>query len=446
MTITLRAHQRAAVDEMADARRLYLNHDCGTGKTITILAHCAAVPMPTLVLAPKSVMRAAWGGDAQHFPQLRVNFAHGGKSAVASALSTPFDLVVTTFETFRLYAGLFDGKVRRLVVDEASKLKNHKAAVTRAVLPLAQKMERVYLLSGTPAPNGNDEWFAQAACIDPTIFGTNYWRFVSAYFVPKKRTLGNGRTIIERLDQTPEQRERFVARLAPIVRTVKKSECLDLPPVTDIIVNVELSPAERDAYARLEDELRITLADGSTDRIRTEAALTKLRQCVGGGYYHEGRPVEIGSAKLDAAMELLDEVGPNEPVVVWAEYRAEIDRLAHACGGVVLDGRTSGDAASIVARFQRGEIARLICHPQAAGHGITLTRACYAIYFGLSFSRELFEQSRARLDRSGQTRPVTNYILCAGGTIDRVLWKVLTRKGDVSRSTLDAIADSLKLA
>lgn len=444
MTVTLRAHQRAAADEMDAARRLYLNHDCGTGKTITMLAHCARVPMPTLVLAPKTVMETAWGGDAHHFPTLRLVFAHGGKRAIIDALSSPFDIAVTTFETFRIHAPLFAGKVRRLIVDEASKLKNYKSATTRAVCPFAQSLDRVYLLSGTPAPNCPSEWFPQVCAIDPTIFGTNYWRFISRYFVPKKRTLGNGRTIIERLDQTPAQRADFAAKLAPIVRTVKKSDCLDLPPATDVVVRVMLSHEERDAYDRLADDLRITLADGSTDRIKAEATLTKIRQCVGGGYLHEGHPVEIGSSKLDALAELLEEIGPREPVVIWAEYRAEIDRIRHAIGdgAEVLDGRTSHDAASIVRRFQAGEIPRLICHPQAAGHGITLTRACYAIYFGLSFSRELFEQSRARLDRSGQTRPVTNYILCAERTIDHAVWKTIQAKGDVSRAVFEAIADT----
>lgn len=443
MTVTLRAHQKAAVEELDSAKRLYLNHDCGTGKTITMLAHCARVPSITLVLAPKSVMRTAWGGDAGHFPQLRVVFAHGGKRAIQEVLSEEFDVAVTTFETFRVHHALFADRFDRLIVDEASKLKNYKSATTRAVCPFAQKMSRVYLLSGTPAPNCPSEWFPQICCIDPTIFGTNYWRFVSQYFVPRKRTLGNGRTIIERLDQTPQQRERFAARLAPVVRTVRKSDCLDLPPVSDILVRVALSPDEREAYDRLSDELRITLEDGTTDRIKAEATLTKIRQCVGGGYYHDGRYVQVGESKIESALELLEEIGPDEPVVIWAEFRSEIDRLRHAIGKgcEVLDGRTSGEAASIVARFQSGTIPRLICHPQAAGHGITLTRACYAIYFGLSFSRELFEQSRARLDRSGQTRPVTNYILCADNTVDRVVWKTIESKGKVSEAVFKAIAD-----
>jgi SNF2 family DNA or RNA helicase len=127
--------------------------------------------------------------------------------------------------------------------------------------------------------------------------------------------------------------------------------------------------------------------------------------------------------------------------VIWAEYRSEIDRICAAFGGVHLDGRTSHDAERIVADFQAGRTPRLVCHPQAAGHGITLTRACYAIYFSLSFSLELFEQSRARLDRSGQTRPVTNYILCSDETIDRAIWRVIQSKGNVQREVLNAIRE-----
>ena len=439
MTVTLRAHQQAAVNECRTVPRLYLNHDCGTGKTITMLAHCADVPMPTLVLAPKSVMRTAWLGDAKHFPGLRISVAHGGRAAVVAALAKPFDIVVTTFETFRLYHALFAGRVRRLVVDEASKVKNYKSGISKAVVAMSKGVERVYLLSGTPAPNCPSEWFPQACCVSPSIFGDNYWRFIASYFVPHKRTLRDGRQVIDRLDQTPAQRDRFVERLAPYVRTVKKSECLDLPPVSDVVVRVELSPDERRTYATLVEEFRLLHEDGSSSPIKREAALTKLRQAVGGGVYNDGGYVETGRSKIDTLEELLEEIGPDEPVVIWAEYRSEIDRIRTVTGGEVLDGRTSGNAEQIVRRFQAGEIRRLVCHPQAAGHGITLTRACYAIYFSLSFSLELFHQSRARLDRSGQTKPVTNYILCADQTIDRAIWKTIQAKGDVAEAVIDEI-------
>ena len=141
--------------------------------------------------------------------------------------------------------------------------------------------------------------------------------------------------------------------------------------------------------------------------------------------------MDIGRAKLAALEEVLEDIGPTEPVVIWAEYRHEIDRIAKATGGVVIDGRTK-DAAPIVAAFQRGEIPRLICHPQACGHGITLTRACYAVFYSLSFSAELFEQAKGRLDRAGQTRPVTNILLLACDTVDRAIYGALRSKQSVS--------------
>jgi len=439
--LILRKHQRDGVELCAKHKRFYFNDDCGTGKTIMMLSHCAEAPCRTLVLAPKTVMRTAWGGDAAHFPQLRVAFAHGGRKAVDAAVNSDADVLVTTFDHFRLYSGSFTGHVRRLIVDEASKIKNHKSGITRAVVAFSRGMDRVYLLSGTPAPNCPSEWFPQIAAIDPAIFGVNYWAFVNRYFVPKKRTLRDGRQVIDRLDQTPQQRADFAAKLAPVVRTMRKADCIDLPSVSDVVVGVDLSPDERRAYDRIVDDFLITLEDGSTDRIKTEAALIKMRQATGGGCYHENGYVEFGRSKIDALEELLEEIGP-QPVVIWGEFRSEIDRIRAACGdgAEVLDGRTSKDAELIVARFQRGEIPRLVCHPQAAGHGITLTRACYSIFHSLSFSRELFEQARARLDRSGQTKPVTNYILCANDTIDRAIWKTLRSKGDVSRGVIDAIA------
>lgn len=443
-------HQSAILPRLAEQPRLYLNWTMGCGKTIATLAHCGAVPMPTLVLAPRAVMRAAWQEDAKHFPSLRVVVYHGAKRKAIAAGS--FDILITTHETFRRdREHLQTLGIRRLVVDEASKLKSHESKVSAAAFLFSRTVESVLMLSGTPAPNCPSEWWPQVRCLSPSILGESYWSMIGRYFVPQRRKVFKGGReieVIERLDQTDAQRAAFSARIAPHVHSLTKEECLSLPPVTDQVWDVELGPLEWKAYKSATEVLRVQLESGEVHKLKMESLLGKLRQIVGGAMYSPGddgsrRVIELGTAKLDALGEVLDSLGDNEPVVIWAEFTSEIDRIQARYGGEVIDGRTK-DAGELVSRFQRGEIRRLICHPQACGHGITLTRACYAVFYSLSFSLELWEQARARLDRAGQTRPVTNVVLVAEETVDRAMLGALKRKRGVFEAVLSAIRGTTK--
>jgi SNF2 family DNA or RNA helicase len=435
----LYAHQQEGVDLLGRKQRILLKWDCGTGKTITVLAHIAARPLPTLVVAPRTVMHSAWGNDAKHFPDLRIGFYHGGKRA--ALLADPPDVTITTHETFRRDAAKLAGHFDRLVIDESSKLKTFDSAVTKAAVQFARRVREVILLSGTPAPNGAHEYWGQMACIDPSILGASYWRMVGRYFVQhRKRVWANGRErdVLEKLTQTEAQRREFAERIAPYVHVRRKRDCLDLPPVTWQTIMVDLGPAEWQAYRSAENLLKVQLDDG-IETLKAQSLLGKLRQITGGAMYAGGVPASIGSAKLDALAELLDSIGPDEPVVIWAEYTHEIDRIAALTGGRIIDGRTA-DAHAVVAAFQRGEIPRLVCHPQACGHGITLTRACYAVWYSMSFSAEFFEQAAARLDRAGQTRPVTNYILLANDTVDHAIFRAVQGKQNAAAAIMHALS------
>jgi SNF2 family DNA or RNA helicase len=432
------AHQVEKAALFRERRKLLANHDCGVGKTITTLMACAADPMPTLVLAPRAVMESAWLNDAKHFPGVKVGLYHGPKRKLAG-----YDVTVTTHETFRRDAAkLKAAGFQRFVIDESSKIKHHDSGISKAAMAFSRGMKQVILLSGTPAPNTPAEYWPQMYCIDPDILGWSYWGMISRYFVPVRRKVwakGKERDVIERLDQTDEQRARFAARIAPYVDVLKKEQCLTLPPVTDVVRAVELGAEEWKAYKSAEECLRVELESGEVEKLKMESLLGKLRQISGGAVYGaEKQTHHIGTSKLDAMDEVLEEIGPAEPVVLWAEYRSEIDRIAERTRAEIIDGRTK-DAAAIVARFQRGEIPRLVCHPQAAGHGVTLVRACYAIFYSLSFSAELFDQARARLDRAGQTRPVTNIMLLAKGTVDATIYGALRSKKSASAAVVEAI-------
>lgn len=447
MTITPFAHQSQGVDALAKHARYYLAWSMGTGKTFTVLWGVQRLGGRTVVVAPKSVVRTAWANDTAHFPEIRtVIMPTVAKAKRLALIAGPWDILVLNYETLRAHwQDIANQSPARLVLDESSRCKNYKSQTTLACTNIADRCESVWLLSGTPAPNCPSEWIPQMRILSRAVFGPSYWSALNRYFVPVKRRLRDGRQIVERLTQTPEQKIAYVNRLSEFSWSLRKEDCLTLPSKTDQLRDVELSKDESAAYRAAEEDLVLMLKSGEVSAIRREAALIKLRQIVGGNVISEGVPSTLGSSKLDALAELLDEIGPSEPVVIWAEFREEIRRIEAMIrerGETVgrIDGETSDKAGITAAAFQSGAIKRIVCHPASAGHGITLHAASYTVYYSLSFSSEQHEQSRDRIHRVGQTRNCTYVYLLAEDTVDRAMLGVVRRKRTVS----DTMAEMLK--
>lgn len=442
----LMAHQLRAVQIAQRHPRYAFFWEPGAGKTIAILAIVNEDRVKTLVLSPKSILTAAWANDAKHFPRLRVTVCWSTKPAERRRLiAAPADVLVTNYETFRKHAAEFlAAGVRRLVIDESSKVKSPTSQITRAAIEFSDRMDSVYLLSGTPAPNDQTEYWSQCRCVDPAVFGRSFWRFAYEYFSPVKRMIGAKERIIA-WRPLPHKQEDFTAALASRSWSLRKADCLDLPPQVDVIRPVSLSTAEASAYVSMLEDFKVEMRDGSTLSAAAQAVLMKLRQITGGSIYAEGVGREIGQSKIDALADLLDELG-ERPVIIWAEFTSEINRIvallaARGAAVAVIDGSTPLEArTSAIALFQGGGLQYLVCHPAAAGHGVTLTAACYDIFYSHSFSFETYEQARNRIHRTGQTEKVTHYHLIATGTIDERVWWALRHK----RNGHDAIMDLLK--
>lgn len=440
MTLQLFQHQAKAVEVAKERARFAFWWACGSGKTIAMYAICDTIPLKTVVLAPKSILYSAWARDGEHFPNLRVAVLNAKtKDRKGLVLSGEWDMLITNYEMFKRHgADLIQAGVRRLIVDESSKIKSPDSAITRHVWAFADKMQSVYLLSGTPAPNNGTEYYGQLRALGPHVAGRSFYGFEAAYFhrITNKIRVKGGmtRTVTVGHNQSSQQAERLQTLLKQHSWSLRKEDCMDLPAKTDIIVRVDLED-EANAYALAVDELKIETEDGAKP-FKAEASMMKLRQIVNGSVKVAGEPRVVGHSKLDALEELLDELG-TEPVVIWAEFTSDIDAIAGLLErrGVAwdrIDGSTSHRAGDIAAAFQSGQTQILVCHPQAAGHGITLTAASYAVYFSLSFSYEQYEQSRDRIHRAGQTRPCTYYHLIAHGTIDEACLKIVRRKASAA--------------
>lgn len=463
LNVSLMDHQVALVEKTRTRSRFGVGWKPGTGKTIAMLSIIRDRDMPTIILAPRSILYAAWVLDGRKVG-VNVLVYHGDpgrrrqfREKMISIVQNNNPLtIVTTYETFRIDAEhLFRVGFTRLIIDESSKLKNPDSTISKVASSFADGMSEVYILSGTMAPNGPHEYWSQLRTISPALGrppyqntgAPNFWRWANYWLVPIKRKVPV--TVRDRITGNPTRgqkeviagwhvnrtmKEQFEKLLAENIWFLNTEDCVDLPEANDIPVAVELDAAEERAFDAAIDELKVIDDDGDAVSISKEARVQKLRQIVAGfAYLPEDRVVDIGTTKRDAVCDILESIGPAEPAVVWGEFRHEIDGLAEAIAKV--EGRTvekiyggTADIGGIIDRFQRGEINTLVCHPASVGHGATLTAARYAIFASLGWSWELHEQARARIHRTGQRRSVFYYYLLASGTTDKSLLTSLRKK------------------
>lgn len=448
MPIQPMAHQRKAIQYCADHARWGHFLDPGCGKTLALLWAHEANPIRTLVLAPKSVLGTAWKPDAAKIGIDLPIIRHASKGTRKAMIGDRcWSIAATNYEMFKTHREDFwKAGVRRLIIDESSKIRNWNSQITKTSIWFSDQIESVYLLSGTPAPNHAAEYWAQVRCIDRTKSGNSYFGFEARYTVPiKSRVWVNGqpRDVTTGHYQTDAQRDALVKMLATCSWTLRAQDCIDLPAERNIFIPIELG-SERGPYESCEKSLAVEV-ENETFNVNASAALIKLRQITGGSVNLGGSRVSVGSAKLDALNDLLDSLG-SEPVVVVAEFTAEIDSIVQMVKDrsetvATIDGRTSGESAATVAAFQAGQVRVLVIQPQSAAHGVTLTRSRYTVFYSLGFSAELYTQARKRIHRIGQERDCCYYHLLTERTVDHAAYRVCTGKVTASDAIRAMLAD-----
>jgi SNF2 family DNA or RNA helicase len=448
------SHQRHGLS-LGQAGNHAFFYECGTGKTVLALKLIeywrTLGSGPALVVCPLSIIESAWLADGRQFtPRLRtVSLWAKTPAERRRRLREDYDIYVVNFEGLKM---LYDDIVAKdfgiLIVDESSKIKSPKSQITRALLSLAgvpfrgspfrskRSIPHRYVLSGTPAPNDESEYWAQIKFVTGPghcCFHDNFYAFRAEYF----HGVPIGCTGQQFWRFRNSMRQRFQAAMAPVTHVVRKADCLDLPEQIHQVRTVHLSRAERIAYNTFEKDLVLRFGD---QMVLGQSALTecmKLRQLAAGfGYSEDGDTVRTGQSKLIELKNLLAEIGRHQ-VIIWANFRAEIEQLRDALSdrAVALWSQTA-DRQEAIDAFRNGRVQYLIANPQSAGHGLTFTNCRYAVYCSLSYSYELMKQSQDRIHRIGQRDICTYFYLLADQTIDTVLYAALQKKADLSNATL----------
>lgn len=435
-TVELFDHQKKAVD-------FFLEHDgkaavfyeMGLGKTLLALkAYSHYDNMKLMVFCPLSLIEGAWGEDIAKF----TNYTYcNGHDKIKDA-----DIYLFNYESLnskKKYAQilrLLDKGNWMCVLDESSRIKNHKAQTTKKLHALRWKFSKRMILSGTPAPNIETEYWSQMNFVDD-IFDKSFYKFQRTYFHMSRgghREDVSGFRLADmlrkgfKLSISDHNREVLMSVIKQRAIYAKKQDCLDLPDRIYEKRYVNLTGEYKKIYNTMKKDMILTIEN---DHIVAQSALTllmKLRQITGGfAMSHDGATVALNNSKLSELENVIEEAG-NQKVIIWCQFKWEIKRIKELIGekAVCLYGETK-DKQGVIDAFKTDK-QYLIAHPRSAGHGLTFTECSLQVFYSLDYSWETYEQAKARTHRAGQKNNCTYIHLLAKDTIDDVIYDALMKK------------------
>ena len=427
-------HQNRAIAAAMLQPRLWINAAYGTGKTRIALEIIKRKKAKALVIAPLTLIETSWRGDWERFGYNQTTQFWNMRDEKYCVLGNFSSLLgIVNPETFikKPPGGEWD----MLVFDEASRLKCRTTKIAKAVYEMSKRVKSVYLLSGNLAPNSEEEYFSPIRCLDETVFGSSYYGFMGRYFNASQGYAPGG-VKFKKWAIKPEMRQDLAERLKKVSIRIGKEDAPELPPQTFITREVELEPEQRKIYETIKRDKILELQGKTVVAQNVIVELLRLRQAASGFLYApDGTALGVGVAKLDALRSVLEEIG-SEQVVIFSCWKEEIRQIKELLGekaGCVYGEATEGEKNEAIKAFQGGDIRYLICHPRSGGVGLNLQRASYAVYASLDYSLEGYEQSLARIHRSGQTRACTYTFLIAKDTIDAEVHKALLKKANVNK-------------
>lgn len=324
-----------------------------------------------------------------------------------------------------------------VVIDELSSFKSYGAKRFKSLLKVRPSVRRIVGLTGTPSSNGLMDLWAEFRVLD---LGQRLGRYIthyrSAYFVPNKRNA----EIIFSYKPLPGAEERIYSQISDITISMKSADYLKMPECVINEVPVYLSEKEWSIYSDFRDEMVANLGDEEIDAVNAAVLSGKLLQMANGAVYDDKNKTHlIHDRKLDALEDLIE--GANgKPVLVAYWYKHDLERIQKRFP--VRQIKTSKD----IEDWNNGSIPVAVIHPASAGHGLNLqSGGSTLIWFGLTWSLELYQQTNARLYRQGQNETVVIHHIIAKDTIDEDVIVALTRKEKTQTSLIDAVKAKLEV-
>lgn len=395
-----------------------------------------------LIIAPLRVARHTWPEEIEkwdHLKGLRYSVVVGTAAERMAALRADADIYIINRENVPWLiqdSGLpFDYDM--VVIDELSSFKSWQSKRFRALMKVRPKVKRIVGLTGTPSSNGFMDLFAEFKLLD---MGERLGKFIgwyrNAFFKPDRM---NG-PVVYSYKLLPGADQKIYDRISDITISMKNTDHLKMPELISVSEKVYLDDAERDKYQTMMNELILQLPGKEITAANAAALSGKLLQMANGAMYtDDGEVVRIHDRKLDALEDLI-EAANGKPVLVAYWYKHDLQRIEErlTAKGIPFERM---DSDSSISRWNKGEIPVALIHPASAGHGLNLQQGGNTlIWFGLTWSLELYQQTVARLWRQGQQSGtvVVEHIITAD-TIDERVMKALQQKDRTQSALIEAV-------
>jgi len=438
-------YQKYAIEYIKSHPITALFLDMGLGKTVTTLTairdlmYDAFEVKRVLVVAPLRVARDTWPDELRkwnHLKELTCSVVVGTVAERRRALQQDADIYIVNRENL---AWLYENSrldFDMVVLDELSSFNNHQSKRFRAMKAMRPKVKRIVGLTGTPTGNGLMDLWAEFRILD---MGERLGRYISQYrnlyFKPDKR---NG-MVVYSYKPLPGAEEAIYHQISDITMSMKATDYLEMPELVSVAKEVRLSETEKKRYDELKKSLVLELPGGEVTSANAASLTLKLSQMANGAIYTDDKNVvNIHDRKLEALEDLVESAnGKSVLVAYW--FKHDKDRIRER-----MEARELKEPQDF-ADWNAGKIPVALIHPASAGHGLNLQKGgSILIWFGLTWSLELYQQTNARLWRQGQAdKTVIIQHIVAKDTIDERILNVLKHKDGTQAALIDAVKADL---
>ena len=416
--------------------------EMGLGKSVTTLTAIDKLMYDyfeisrVLIIAPLRVAVSTWPSEIEkwnHLNRLSYSVVVGNEKERRQALRKKADIYIINRENIDWLVNKsgFYLEFDMLVIDELSSFKSYSAKRFKSLLKIRSNFKRVVGLTGTPSSNGLMDLWAEFRILD---LGQRLGRYIThyrnTYFVPDKR---NG-MVIYSYKPKDDAEERIYQAIGDITISMKSCDHLQMPELIMNEVAVELDQTDAQRYQKFKKEMVLTLDEKEIDAINAASLSNKLLQMANGSVYDEDKASHtIHDKKLDALDELIEEAN-GKPVLVAYWFQSDLERIKKRMK--VREIKSSQD----IEDWNKEKIPVALIHPASAGHGLNLqTGGAVLIWFSLTWSLELYQQTNARLYRQGQKQTVVIHHLMTKGTIDEDVMKAIKRKERTQEALMSAV-------
>ena len=440
-------YQRYCISRIISDPILALWLDMGLGKTVCALTAVNTLKYDrfeigkVLVIAPKKVAEATWSDEArkwEHLRLLRTSVVLGSARKRVMALCEPADVYIINRDNVTWLVDYYrhDWPFDMVIIDEASSFKSMQTKRWRALKAMRPHIKRLVELTGTPSPQSLCDLWPQMYLLDQgERLGKTLGGFRERYMLPDKR---NAQQVFTYKPKTgAEQTVRSL--LSDICVSMSAADYLTLPDIVYDDVPVLLDDKAQRQYRELEREALLEIPEGEITACSAAVLAGKLLQLSCGAVYDDlGGTAELHNCKVEALTELIEGL-EGQHALVFYSYRHDIPRLTGALEKLGVRVRLY-QGADDAAAWNAGEIDVLLAHPASCAYGLNLQNGGHHIvWFGLTWSLELYQQGNARLHRQGQAEPVIVHHLLVKGTMDEDVLDALSRKGDTQERLLASL-------